>query len=671
MSINETIKVHILYLEDDITVRDSIERTLKLVSPDIKVASNGAEALMILKNNPNSIDIIISDIRMPQMDGLEFLEHLKKDNIHIPTILTTAYNETEYLTKAIELKVDKFIQKPINIKELIQDIAQLGKIILDQKELEKKSIQLENYKKAILLTNFVLDISMDGTVNATSSELSGYFEKHLHKELILENIQQIFSKELFDEILLHVKSLKVYNKTVVLSIQQESFTVNITAFGSDIEANNIITLSLILKDLTHVLQEKEEIIQRLYKDSVTGLPNRQALNNELTAKEGELVLLLIEIDEFSRYTQVYGYDISDDILRAIAQTLLTFWPSERQRSVYKLESNVFAITIDKQQKLEKEEITAISNVLIKYMDAYVVTIGDISIDTTTTIGASCTSESNLLVEALIALDIAKKTKKSFQCFQVMSEIKDTFNQNILMQQKIKKAFEQNCIISYYQPVVDSNKKIMKYETLARIKDPDHLDVIITPYFFLDLVKDSKNYEKFTKTIIGAAVRDMRLLQCDISINLAFEDIINPSIMVFLEDILKKNQDFSITIELLESEGIKDIQKTIHFCNVMKSYGAKIAIDDFGSGYSNYEYFFDIPIDIIKIDGSLTKRIEDYRGYILLESIVTFAKKLGIKVIAEFVENDAIFEKLKTLDVDMFQGYFISEPKSLESILSEH
>ena len=671
MSMTETINVHILYLEDDIVVRDSIERTLKLVSPDIKVASNGAEALMILKNNPNNIDIIISDIRMPKMDGLEFLEHLQKENIHIPTILTTAYNETEYLTKAIELKVDKFIQKPINIKELIQNIAQLGKIILDQKELEKKSIQLENYKKAILLTNFVLDVSVDGTINAISSHLSGYFESHLNKELELHNVQEIFSQALFDEILLHVKSFNVFNKTIDVLIQQERFTVNITAFGSLIEDNHVITLSLILKDLTHILKEKDEIIQRLYKDSVTGLPNRQALNNELTTKEGKLVLLLIEIDEFSRYTQVYGYDISDDILRAIAQTLLTFWPSERQRSVYKLESNVFAITIDKQQELEKEEITTLSNVLIKHMDAYVVTIGDISIDTTTTIGASCTGESDLLVEALIALDIAKKTKKSFQCFQVMSEIKDTFNQNILMQQKIKKAFEQNCIIPYYQPVVDSDKKIMKYETLARIKDPDHPGVIITPYFFLNLVKDSKNYETFTKTIIETAVRDMRLLQHNISINLSFEDIINPSIMVFLEDILQKNQDFIITIELLESEGIKDIQKTIHFCNVMKSYGAKIAIDDFGSGYSNYEYFFDIPIDILKIDGSLTKRIEEYKGYILLESIVSFAKKLGIKVIAEFVENDAIFEKLKTLNIDMFQGYFISEPKSLESILSEH
>ena len=130
---------------------------------------------------------------------------------------------------------------------------------------------------------------------------------------------------------------------------------------------------------------------------------------------------------------------------------------------------------------------------------------------------------------------------------------------------------------------------------------------------------------------------------------------------------EKASDFQLLGKTIESEGIEDITKTTDFCKIMKLYGAKIAIDDFGSGFSNYEYIFDIPIDIIKIDGSLVKRIDDYRGYLVLESIMKLCKNLNIEVVAEFVENEIIFEKLKALGVDMYQGYYISTPKDFKEL----
>lgn len=159
------------------------------------------------------------------------------------------------------------------------------------------------------------------------------------------------------------------------------------------------------------------------------------------------------------------------------------------------------------------------------------------------------------------------------------------------------------------------------------------------------------------------------LKKSVGINLSFEDITNPTIINYLEGILKKGHPYPIVLEFLESEGLQDIDKTIYFCNIMKSYGAIIAIDDFGAGYSNYDYFFNIPFDILKLDGSLVKRVEDYRGFLLLESIINLAKKLNIHVVAEFVESETIFEKLKTLNVDFFQGYYFDKARSLEEILS--
>jgi c-di-GMP phosphodiesterase len=93
-------------------------------------------------------------------------------------------------------------------------------------------------------------------------------------------------------------------------------------------------------------------------------------------------------------------------------------------------------------------------------------------------------------------------------------------------------------------------------------------------------------------------------------------------------------------------------------------GCRIAIDDFGSGYSNFEYLLQLNIDYIKIDGSLIRNLDiDKNAQVVVETIVDFAKKLNITVVAEYVHNEAIYEKVKELNIDRSQGFFLAEPKA--------
>ena len=236
-----------------------------------------------------------------------------------------------------------------------------------------------------------------------------------------------------------------------------------------------------------------------------------------------------------------------------------------------------------------------------------------------------------------------------------------------MQRKIKTAIDSGRILNYYQAIVDESGKLLKYEALIRMQDPDNGERIFTPYQFLDIARQSKNYPLLTKQVISTAFRDFGDGRYGVSINLSFDDIINPEITEYLEQQFREYPDADITLELLESEGLMDINETINFCHRMKSYGAKIAIDDFGSGYSNFVYFFDIPLDILKIDGSIVKRIHDIRGFLALETIVNFARLLGVQTVAEFVEDEPVFLKLKTLDIDMFQGYHFARPEPFERL----
>ncbi len=153
----------------------------------------------------------------------------------------------------------------------------------------------------------------------------------------------------------------------------------------------------------------------------------------------------------------------------------------------------------------------------------------------------------------------------------------------------------------------------------------------------------------------------------ITINLSLSDIENRKLREYLLTLLTKKENIGrITIELLEDEEVKDFRTIKEFILRSKIDGkVKIAIDDFGSGYSNYERLLDFHPDILKIDGSVIKNIikDDYSRHVV-ESIVLFAKKENIKTVAEFVSDESIYKLTKELGIDYSQGYFLGEPKKL-------
>ena len=119
----------------------------------------------------------------------------------------------------------------------------------------------------------------------------------------------------------------------------------------------------------------------------------------------------------------------------------------------------------------------------------------------------------------------------------------------------------------------------------------------------------------------------------------------------------------ITFEIVESENIRENEIIKEFLKILKEKGCSIYIDDFGSGYSNFDYVLKLYPDGVKIDGSLIKNIlEDKNSKVIVKTVVSFAKGMKIKTVAEFVENEEIFNVLKEMGIDYFQGYYFSHPK---------
>lgn len=157
---------------------------------------------------------------------------------------------------------------------------------------------------------------------------------------------------------------------------------------------------------------------------------------------------------------------------------------------------------------------------------------------------------------------------------------------------------------------------------------------------------------------------MRGAERKFSINVSLEDITHPDVLEVIESVVSRNGlGERIVLELLESEGIENYGEVSLFIEWMKKHGCTIAIDDFGSGYSNFEHILRLRVDFLKLDSSLIKPIaDDADARSIVETIVSFARKLGIQTIAEYVHNEAVQSIVRSIGVDHSQGYFISPPR---------
>jgi len=212
---------------------------------------------------------------------------------------------------------------------------------------------------------------------------------------------------------------------------------------------------------------------------------------------------------------------------------------------------------------------------------------------------------------------------------------------------VKHALQENRIIPYFQPIINlKSGKVEKFEALVRLIQNNEA---ISPFFFLDVARKTHLYFDITYTMLEKTFQvASQYPEYRFSINLSIADISNDEFVeslftLFQKHILVANR---IDIELLETEELYNVHKVKTFIERIHSFGSLVLIDDFGSGYSNFAYFADFEIDIIKIDGSIIQEITtDKRKRHILESIVMFAKNMNLKIVAEFVDNPDVVTKV--------------------------
>ncbi len=402
---------------------------------------------------------------------------------------------------------------------------------------------------------------------------------------------------------------------------------------------------------------RTELFKKYFTDNLTQLPNLYQLRKDLEELENP-GLILLKIDNFQRINTFYGLVVGDYVLEAVGKHLKNLLEGNR---VYRLSGAEYAITLEHNLgfyalKTYIEDLyKKISTIDVVYRDSHIYidfTLGSTSIR----------DNSNIFSKVSMALMYARQKGVRYWIYEDRMHFEDEYSRNLSMSHAVREAVENSKIIPYYQAILDNKTgKVVKYECLARMLDAN--DKIIAPSIFIPVAKNIKVYNNVTKCIITKSFKFFEQNDYEFSLNLSIEDIMSSEMFTFiLETLQHSNAANRVTFEILESEAIKDFKRVDRFISEVRRYGAKIAIDDFGSGYSNFSYLTKVEADYIKIDGSLIKNIDvNPSSFIVVETIVNFAKRLGIQTIAEYVHSSVVMDKVIDLGIDYSQGFYIDEP----------
>ena len=435
------------------------------------------------------------------------------------------------------------------------------------------------------------------------------------------------------------------------------------------------TLRLISKNEKQQENHRQDIEYQAFYDHLTGLANRRLLNDRmqhaiLQAERNEILMavLFIDCDRFKPINDTLGHTVGDNLLISISNRL-----KEKVRNsdtVCRVSGDEFVILL--------EEIDNVSNI-----DRLAQSLLDViaephyleghKVFTTVSIGITVypidkKDVNGLLTSADIAMYHAKqKGGNHYEYFN--ADMNTRSKQWLSFEQDLHEALTKNQFEVYYQPLntIDSKRKVVGVEALLRWHHPKH--GLVPPSDFISIAEDNGLIVPIGEWVLLAACKQVKKWEqlgqgkLSVSVNLSPRQFSDENLVPAIKSAIKTSgiTASQLSLEITESTAMYTIDKSINILHKIKELGVKLSIDDFGTGYSSLSYLQQMPIDNLKIDRSfITNLHSSSKDKAFVQAIVTMAKTLGLKTIAEGVEIEEQFLILNDMGCDIAQGFLFSQ-----------
>lgn len=689
----------LLILDDQDINRRVYAKLAETVSPGARIDSFGDPQSAFDWLGTHQPDVIITDFRMPGMDGAEFTRRVRAmpHGIDVPIVVITAYNDRRFRLDALDAGATDFLLSPVDHAEFGARIRNLIALNLHRKILRNQAMALEREladserSRERLLHDSrealaqVID-TLPALISATGPDGRCVFANaHLAASLGLA-LGDIIGRDMVT--LLGERGLRsaeadrlVFQSGTAVANHEEEFpdregrtrvflTTKAPLRGASGGVTAVLTSSV---DITERKAAENRLRHLAHHDSLTDLPNRFSLTERLPRgrtrdTEQRLALHFIDLDRFKTVNDVFGHQVGDGVLRAIARRLLGV--VKNGDVVARLGGDEFAIVQagiagpDEAAALAERVAEAVARPFL--IEGREVMVGS-------SIGIALSPQDGLSAEELLRrADLAMYQAKAdrtgaYRFFDAGMDV--LARRMMVLEADIRSGLARGEFVLLYQPQLSLHTgSINGAEALVRWRQPD--GSLIEPRDFLPLAEETGLIRPLGAWVLAEACRQAALWNSPgsarfrVAVNISPLQLRGVDLIRLVQATLAETglDPHCLDLEVTESAVIRDAEEVSRVLAQLREMGLMISVDDFGTGYSALSYVKHLPLDRLKIDRSFVEGLKPANAdAAIIAAIVTLGRNLKLEIAAEGVETEAQMRELAALGCDIVQGYHIGRP----------
>ena len=502
--IKYTSSLKLLYIEDNQEAREATIFILEDFFDSVVVAVDGKDG--IEKFQTQDLDLIITDINMPKMNGLDMIQEIRQIDKDVPILVLSAYNESGFFMDSIKLGVEGYLLKPIDMTQFLGMLEKVTHKLKLKDELADNLHFLKQYQEAADSSSIVSKSDLNGNityVNDAFCKISGYTEE----ELLGSNHNIIRHEDndvsIFTDMWNTIKIKKETWQGIVRNKKKDGSSYYVKAVIKPMlnKDGDIVEYMALRDDITDIMSPKKQL-------------------TDLVNSAKETIVVLVKIDGFDEIEKSYGTYLSQKIEDKFSDILFKLMPDECLFDrLYSLGDGEYAFAKDKQKcEMNQDVVTEHLKELQFNINNMKLDIGEVDYDISVIISFACGEDS--LTNARYGLkNILSKNQDFIVSNNLVIKEHAEAQKNLKVLKMVKKAIEDYKIVSYFQPIIDNNtQKVAKYESLVRLIDVE--DKIISPFFFLDAAKKGKYYYQITAMVLENSFNALSQTDMDITINIS-------------------------------------------------------------------------------------------------------------------------------------------------------
>ncbi len=688
--------------DDRVSNRNIFARLAASIEEDVEVRTFGdpGEALKWLGSN--SPDLVITDYKMPEMDGAEFIRLFREmpSSVDVPVIVITVYEERTFRLRALEAGATDFLHSPVDHHEFVtrarnllklhkQQMMLASRAVLLERELEhseqsrERALRDSRERLAQVIDTLPVAICAAGSdgclifANTYKADFSG-----MPAELMVgQNLTSLFGEEAGERMLALNRMVFETGKPLppfedeILDRTGEPRVFLTTKSPLKDHAGHVIGVLSSAQDITTRKRTEGHLRHLAHHDPLTDLPNRTLLHERVRrliarARRGDqpFALHLLDLDGFKAVNDLLGHSAGDRFIRHVGDQLRQAIRAED--TLARLGGDEFAIL--QAHINSSDDASEFAQRTLKIIAGTSDFEGS-GLRTTASIGIAIHPDDgldgeDLLKNADLAMYRAKAEQGNAFCFYA-ADMQARARNDALLDNELRRALENDEFLLYYQPQVDLRSgAIVGAEALLRWNRPGN--GVVGPGVFLSRCEENGLIIPLNEWVLREACREARswhdrgLPGLRMSVNLSPVQFRKRHMPELVADALYTTglPASCLDLELTESIVVNDFDAVAADLQRLLDMGVHVSIDDFGTGYSSLSYVKKFPVDRLKIDQSFVRNLtNDPNDAAIVRAIITLGHSLNLDIVAEGVETAEQLARLREEGCDEVQGYYFGRP----------